>query len=101
MSLKQKIIKKRTGLRPNWDDHNAETCAIMNYFSDRENTELILLRQEIQIQNDCDYCNDCEKCDKFQEYRKEFKKMGFWTFNKHARTWNVYDPDWSARNRVF
>ena len=61
--------KKRTGLRPNWDNHNSETCYCINYFSDRENTELILLRQEIQIQNECDYCNECEK---FTKYRKEF-----------------------------
>ena len=43
MSLKQKLAKKRTGLRPNSDEHYAEKCSIINYFSDRENTELILL----------------------------------------------------------
>ena len=77
MNLKQKISKKRTGLRPNWDNHNAETCCCINYLSDRENAELILFRQEIQIQNECDYCNGCEKCNKFTEYRKEFLKNGF------------------------
>ena len=51
MNLKQKLAKRRTGLRPNWDEHHAEKCSTINYFSDRENTELILLRQEIQIEN--------------------------------------------------
>ena len=99
-SLGKKLSKKSTGLRPNWDNDNAETCCCINYFSDRENTELILLRQEIQIQNKCVYCNECEKCDKFTKYRKEFLKMGFWTFNKNVRIWEVFDPDWSVKNRV-
>ena len=77
MSLGKKLSKKGTGLRPNWDNHNAETCCCINYFSDRQNTELFLPRQEIQIQNECDYCNECEKCGKFTNYRKEFLKNGF------------------------
>ena len=71
-NLKQKLAKRRTGLRPNWDEHNAEKCSIINYFSDRENTELILLREEIHIENSCIYCGECEKCKKFQECRNEF-----------------------------
>ena len=70
-SLGKKLSKKRTDLRPNWDNDNAETCCCINYFSDRENTKLILLRQEIQIQNECVYCNECEKWYKFT---KKFKK---------------------------
>ena len=93
--FRKKLSKKRTGLRPNWDNHNAETC--INYISDCENTELILLRQEIQIQNECDYCSESEKCSKFGQYRKEFKKIGFWTFNKNVRVWEIFDPDWSVK----
>ena len=44
---------KETGLQPNWDEHNATKCPIINYFADRENTELILLRQESEIENGC------------------------------------------------
>ena len=99
--MEQKLSKKRTGLRPNWDEHDAAKYLIINYFSDRENTELILLRQEIEIENGCFYCSNCEKCKKLKEYKEEFKKMGFWTLNKHVRTWNVFDPDWSTKNRVF
>ena len=83
MSLKQKLAKKRTGLRPNRDEHYAEKCSIINYFSDRENTELILLRREFQVENSCIYCDKSEKCKKLQECKNEFKKMSFWTFNKH------------------
>ena len=98
--FRKKLSKKRNGLRPNWDNHNAETCCI-NYISDCENTELILLRQETQIQNECDYCNESEKCSKFGQYRKEFKKIGFWTFNKNVRVWKIFDPDWSVKNSFF
>ena len=89
------------GLGPNWDDHDKNTCLIINYLSDRKNTELILLRQEIEIENGCYYCNNCKKCKKLKEYKKEFKKMGFWTFNKHVKVWDIFDPDWSIKSRDF
>ena len=75
--MEQKLSKKRTGLRPNWDEHDATKCPIINYFSDRENTELILLKQEIEIENGCFYCNNCKKCKKLKEYKSEFKKWDF------------------------
>ena len=34
------------GLRPNWDEHDAATCPIINYFADRQNTALIITKQE-------------------------------------------------------
>ena len=70
-SLGKKLSKKRTGLRPNWDNDNAETCCCINYFSDSENTKLILLRQEIQIQNEYVYCNE------LLNTGKKFKKWVF------------------------
>ena len=27
--------------------------------------------------------------------------MGFWTFNKHVKMWDIFDPDWSIKSRVF
>ena len=27
--------------------------------------------------------------------------MGFWSFNKDVKCWNVFDPDWCVKNRVF
>ena len=27
--------------------------------------------------------------------------MGFWSFNKDIKHWNVFDPDWCIKNRVF
>ena len=76
--MEKKLSKKRTGLRPNWDVHDATKCPIINYFADRENTELILLRQEIEIESGCFYCNTCKKCKKLKEYKAELKKK--WDF---------------------
>ena len=42
-------LLKRTGLRPNWDEHDAATCSIINYFADRNNAALILVKQENEI----------------------------------------------------
>ena len=50
-------ILKRKGLRPNWDEHNAAKCPIINYFADRNNTALILTKQENEIGNTCYFCN--------------------------------------------
>ena len=36
-----KNLLKRTGLRLNWDKHNAAKCTIINYFADGNNTALI------------------------------------------------------------
>ena len=99
--MEQKLSKKRTGLRPNLDEHDPAKCPIINYFADRNNTELILLKQENEIEKNCFYCNTCKKCKKLKEYEAEFKKMVFWTFNKNIRAWNAFDPDWSIENRVF
>ena len=64
-------------VRPNWDNQNKDVCGIMNYYVDREHVELLLLRQEIQIENTCNYCIVCEKCKKFLLIRKNIKKWGF------------------------
>ena len=36
-------------LAPNWEDHNLETNHIINYFADRQHTELILKKIESKI----------------------------------------------------
>ena len=43
-------LLKRTGLRPNWDKHDAATCPIINYFADRNNTAFILVKQEMKLE---------------------------------------------------
>ena len=95
------LSKKRTGLRPNWVNHDKNTCLVINYFADREHMSLILLRQEIEIEQGCYYCKKWEKCKKLDEYLAEFTKKGFWTFNKNVKAYNVVDPDWSIENKFF
>ena len=96
-----KDLLKTMALAPNWEDHDAATNPIINYFADKHHTEIILKQQEYFIAETCSYCNECKNCTKFKSYREEFKKKGFWTFNKNVRYWNVYDPDWSYRNDFF
>ena len=88
-------------LAPNWGDHAAETCTMINYFADRQHTELILRKIEKEIEKSCFFCKTCKTCQKLESRRKIFKKMGFWTFNKDIKYWEVFDPDWCAKNRVF
>ena len=75
--MEKKLSKKRTGLHPNWVDLVKNTCLVINYFVDRENMSLILLRQEIEIEQGCYYCKKCEKWKKLDKYLAEFKKKGF------------------------
>ena len=87
-------------LAPNWEDHDAETCQIINYFADRQHTELILKKIESKIKINCFYCKICYDCNKLEEHRKVFTQQGFWIFNKEIKCWNVFDPDWCEKNRV-
>ena len=48
-------------LAPKWEDHDIETNPIINYFADRQHTELILRKIEQKIKTYCFYCNECEK----------------------------------------
>ena len=64
-------------LAPNWEDYNAETNPIINYFADRQHTEIILKKIEMTIIKTCFYCWDCENCTKLSSYRKVFNVQGF------------------------
>ena len=88
-------------LAPNWEDHDAEKNPIMNYFVDRQHTEIILRKIENKINKRCFYCQVCENCQKLKNYKDAFKQQGFWTFNKEIKYWNVYDPDWCTKNKIF
>ena len=88
-------------LAPTWEDHDIETNPIINYFADRQHTELILRKIEQKIKMCCFYCHKCENCKKLFRHREVFKQYGFWTFNKHIKCWNVFDPDWCKRNKNF
>ena len=88
-------------LAPNWEDHDAEKNLIVNYFADRQHTEFLLKKIEKKIIKTCFYCKNCENCTKLFEYNKVFKQQGFWSFNRHLKCWNVFDPDWFIKNRIF
>ena len=81
-------------LRLNWEDHDLETNPIINYFADRQHTEFLLKKIESKIKKNRFYCKICGDCNKLEEYRKVLKQLGFWTFNKEIKCWNVFDPDW-------
>ena len=85
-------------IAPKWEVHDLETSRIINYFTDRNDTELILKKIEDKIKKCCFYCRECENCIKFHQYLKVFKQNGFWTFNKNVRVWNVYDTMWCKKN---
>ena len=82
--------------------HEAAINPIKNYFADRQHTKKVLddIEKKV-IKSKCFYCKKCENCKKFETYRNEFIKKGFWLFNKEIKYWDVFDPDWSYRNRVF
>ena len=86
-------------LAPNWEDDDAEKNLIVNYFAERQHTELVIKKIEMKIIKTCFYCRTCENSIKFSNYKKIFNGQGFWTFNKHIRRWNVFDPEWSYKNK--
>lgn len=76
--------------------------AIINSLANRQHTEKVFRDIEKKlIKNMCFYYKRCKNCKKFETYRNEFIKKGFWMFNKKIKYWDVYDPDWSYRNTVF
>ena len=86
---------------PNWEDHDAETNTIVNYFAGRQHTELILRKIFKKIELNCFYCKNCKHCKKLSAYKEVFKRQGFCSFNKDIKYWNVYKPDGCKRNRIF
>ena len=57
---------------PNWEDHDAEKNPLINYFADRQHTELAIKKIEMKIIKTCFYCRTCENCAKFSNYKKIF-----------------------------
>ena len=73
----------------------------INYFDRRQGTELVLRRIEELLKRKCFYCHNCKHCTKFQTYKKEFTRNGFWTFNKHIQFWDIFDPDYHSKKANF
>ena len=53
----------------------------------------LLTNTEIDIKKVFSNCKSCKSCERFYSFRSEFKKMGFLTFNKDAKYWDVRDHD--------
>ena len=83
---------------PNWDKN---TCEITSYYLTKERAEELLSKQETQIEDTCEYSLTCRKCKNYLTYSKEYKKVGFWTFNKNIKVWEIFDPDWPYKNTIF
>ena len=73
----------------------------VNYLERRRNTELIIHKVERLLKLKCFYCYNCENFTKFQIYQKEFKRNGFWTFNKYIEFWDIFDPYYNSKNANF
>ena len=57
-------------LAPNWEDHDLESNPIINYFADRQRTELILKKIESKIKKkNCFYCKICGDCSKLENIK--------------------------------
>ena len=53
----------------------------------------LLADTEIDIKKVFSNCKSCNSRERFYSFRSEFKKMGFFTFNKGVKYWDVRDHD--------
>ena len=68
---------------------------IINYFEERLSVKKVLKDAEIDVIKKYYYCKSCKKCDKFYSVKSELEKMGFFTFNKQIKYWDVKDPEFN------
>ena len=71
------------GLRPNWDEHDAATCPIINYFADRQNTALIITKQEKKKKSPATFAECAKTVTDLKNAEQSFKK---WDFGHLTRT---------------
>ena len=65
------------GLRPNWDEHDAATCQIINYFVDRYNTALIITKQEKKYKRPVTFAICAKTVIDLKNAQQNFKKWDF------------------------
>ena len=53
---------------------------------------------KIKLKNGVFTVTNVKTAKKFKEYLKVFKQNGFWTFNKNAKVWNIYERLWCKKN---
>ena len=77
----------------------ARMMDVINYFDSRHSVRNLLSYEEIDVIKLCRYCKNCEKCERFYSIKSEFRKKGFWTFNKGMKYWDLRDPKFNERNK--
>ena len=65
------------GLRPNWDEHDAATCPIINYFADRQNTALIITKQEKKKKSPATFAECAKTVTDLKNAEQNLKKWDF------------------------
>ena len=73
----------------------------VQYFADRYNTVFIITKQEKKYKRPVTFVICAKTVTDLKNAEQNLKKMGFCTFNKDVNIWNVFDPEWLIKNRVF
>ena len=68
-----------------WINHNKDICHIKNYYADRNHAELILFRQEMQIEDSCKYCLTCTSAKNTLNILKNIRTIDFGHTTKKLR----------------
>ena len=74
---------------------------IINDFEEKQSVKKVLRDAEIDVIKKYYYCKSCKKYDKFYSVKSDLEKMGFFTFNKQIKYWDVKDPEFHQSNRNF
>ena len=72
-----------------------------NMFLSRDTLKKLVEKLEVHVSKNCFYCSNCQFCKEMKIRRDELKRMGFWSYNKNVKYWNVYDPLYNRENEKF
>ena len=67
----------------------------------RDTLKKLVEKLEVHVSKNCFYCSNCQFCKEMNICRDELKRMGFWSYNRHVKYWNVYDPLYNKENEKF
>ena len=72
-----------------------------NMFLARDTLKKLVEKLDVHVSKNCFYCINCQFCKEMNIRRDELKRMGFWSYNRHVKYWNVYDPQYNKENEKF